>query len=379
MKGKLAFALFHYFPFGGLQRNFLSIARACRKQGYDVDLYAGGWDGPTPDGFDVYHVERKGLTNNAKDRSFYLSFKEMLSGKEYSAIVGFNRMPGLDVYYAADTCFAHKAREERGFLYRLTKRYREYMAFEKAVYGLESKADVLLVAEQQKEHFQKYYGTPESRFHTLPPGISRDRMAPDNAEEIRREFREEFGLKEDDNLILMVGSGFKTKGLDRALEAVGSLPGDILSRTRLHVVGKGKPERYSPLIEQLELTETVRFLSGRSDVTRFMLGADLLVHPAYLENTGNVILEAIVAGLPVLATENCGYAHYVVQAEAGLVAETPFDQGQLNGRLLEALTSGKREGWRKNGVAFGRAEDLYGRPEFAAKVIDERVQRNREN
>lgn len=43
-------------------------------------------------------------------------------------------------------------------------------------------------------------------------------------------------------------------------------------------------------------------LKGRSDIPRFLLGADLLIHPAYNENTGTVLLEALVAGLPVLVS-----------------------------------------------------------------------------
>ena len=46
--------------------------------------------------------------------------------------------------------------------------------------------------------------------------------------------------------------------------------------------------------------------------------ADLLIHPAYNENTGTVLLEALVAGLPVLVSAVCGYAHYIAEADAGL-------------------------------------------------------------
>ena len=63
----------------------------------------------------------------------------------------------------------------------------------------------------------------------------------------------------------------------------------------------------------------MQFLGGRSDVPRFLLGADLLIHPAYHENTGTALLEALVAGLPVLVTDVCGYAHYIAEADAGRV------------------------------------------------------------
>ncbi len=46
-------------------------------------------------------------------------------------------MPGLDVYYAADVCYAQKVAEEKGFLYKLT-RYKHYAAFEKAVFAVET-------------------------------------------------------------------------------------------------------------------------------------------------------------------------------------------------------------------------------------------------
>ena len=51
-----------------------------------------------------------------------------------------------------------------------------------------------------------------------------------------------------------------------------------------------------------------------------------MVHPAHNENTGTVLLEAIAAGLPVLATDVCGYADHITAAEAGTVLDSPFDQ-----------------------------------------------------
>jgi UDP-glucose:(heptosyl)LPS alpha-1,3-glucosyltransferase len=43
-----------------------------------------------------------------------------------------------------------------------------------------------------------------------------------------------------------------------------------------------------------------------------------------------VLLEALVAGLPVLTTAVCGYAHYMVEADAGLVVPEPFEQACLD-------------------------------------------------
>ncbi|MGS8556559.1 glycosyltransferase family 1 protein, partial [Salmonella enterica subsp. enterica serovar Soahanina] len=80
-----------------------------------------------------------------------------------------------------------------------------------------------------------YYGTQAQRFHLLPPGIARDRRAPPNAAQIRAQFRDEFGLAEDDLLLVQIGSGFKTKGVDRSLKAVAALPSALKKRARLFV------------------------------------------------------------------------------------------------------------------------------------------------
>ena len=50
----------------------------------------------------------------------------------------------------------------------------------------------------------------------------------------------------------------------------------------------------------------------------------ILIHPAYSEAAGMVLLEEIVAGLPVLVTDVCGFAHYINDAEAGIVEPSPF-------------------------------------------------------
>ncbi len=50
-----------------------------------------------------------------------------------------------------------------------------------------------------------------------------------------------------------------------------------------------------------------------------MAAADILMHPAYQEAAGIVLLEAITAGLPIIVTEVCGYASFISQAQCGIV------------------------------------------------------------
>jgi UDP-glucose:(heptosyl)LPS alpha-1,3-glucosyltransferase len=176
-------------------------------------------------------------------------------------------------------------------------------------------------------------------------------------------------LDDDEILLLMIGSGFITKGLDRILIAMSALPQSILDRTRLIAIGQDNPGAFSRMALKLGLAGQVTILKGRDDVPRFLMGADLLVHPAYVENTGTVLLEAIVAGLPVIATDICGYAPYIEQADAGRLIPTPFQQETFNAMLESMMTKLGYSDWSANGIAFAAVADIYDMPKLAADYI----------
>ena len=367
---QIAFCLYKYFPFGGLQRDFLRLALACQARGHVVRVYTLEWRGEVPEGFEVLLVPVSGLTNQRRYARFTAWVGNDLARGPADRVVGFNKMPGLDVYFAADPCFEDKARTQRNRLYRLTGRYRHFAAYERAVFAPDSRTEILMISPLQQPLFQKYYGTADERFHLLPPGIALDRRAPADAAEVRAAFRTEFGLAAGDLLLLQIGSGFKTKGLDRSLKAIAALPLELRSRCRLFAIGDDDPKLFRAQARALGLADRVDILRGRSDILRFLLGADLLLHPAYNENTGTVLLEALVAGLPVLTTAVCGYAPYISDADAGRVLAEPFAQARLDQVLAQMLNDEPaRRRWAANGLAYAEQADIYSNAERAADVI----------
>jgi UDP-glucose:(heptosyl)LPS alpha-1,3-glucosyltransferase len=228
----------------------------------------------------------------------------------------------------------------------------------------------MLISAQQVIEYQRAYRTEAERLYILPPGIAKDRIAPSNAADIRRAKREAYEMAEKDVLLLMVGSGFKTKGLDRAIKSIAALPSPLQAHCHLIVIGEGNPRSFIKLAKKLHVERHIQFLGGRSDVAEFLLAADLLLHPAYHENTGTVLLEAMVAGLPVLTVGACGYAHYVHEANAGKVLPAPFRQTEWNRLLMEMLLSPERSHWHQNGLVFAHDRDIYHLPEKATDLIE---------
>lgn len=370
----IAFVLFRFFQYGGLQRDFLRIAAACAARGHAVRVYTLAWEGERPAGFEIVEPRVRALTNHRRYARFARWVRHHLQRHPVALVVGFNKLPGLDVYYAADPCFEAKAREQRGPWYRWTARYRYFAAAERAVFEPAAATHVLVLTERQQADFERWYGTPRERFTLVPPPVAPERRRPVDAAAVRNAFRAEFGLADQDRVLLALGSGFVTKGLDRSIRALAALPADLARTVRLFVVGADDARGFLRLARRLGVADRVEFFGGRADAQRFLLGCDLLLHPAYSESGGIVLLESMIAGLPVIATAACGFAPYVEEAEAGVVLPEPFEQRLLDQALAAALgDAAARARWQANGIAFGGRPDLYAMAERVADLIEGRL------
>lgn len=366
---RIAFCIYKYFPFGGLQRDFFRVASEVSSRGHYVRVYVREWTGEKPNNFDIVEVPTHSLSNNGKNSEYYNWVCDHLKNNPVDRVVGFNRMPGLDVYFTGDVCYAEKTKS-KNFFYKLTSRYRHFISFEQAVFNKGLATKILVLTESRKLEIQKHYHTEDERFYLLPPGIDIDRKYDKQPQDCREKFREEFALKNEQKLLLQVCSNYELKGVDRSIKALASLPTTTRENTFLFVVGEDNPEKMSALAQNLNISNHVRFFRGRNDISRFMLGADLMLHPARQEAAGIVILESIVSCLPIIVSGNCGYSSYVNTAGAGVVLAEPFDQNSYNQTIETVLeNSSLRQTWHANAKRFADTHDLYGLAKRAADII----------
>lgn len=367
---KLAFCLYKHFPYSGLSRDMLRILKECVDRGHEVIVFTGSWEGPKPDHATVIEISHFGLSNHTRAAAFHRKLFLNLGSYQFDMLIGFNKIPYMDIYFCGDYCFVGRAMQKYSWLYRKTPRFLFFRNFENSVFSTSSCTKILSLSQREKSIYQEYYLTQDERFYDIPPTLDVDRRNLLHDLPDRQVIRKRLDVAQDEYLILLVGSGFKTKGLDRALNAVASLPSDILAKTQFFVVGQDKEDSFRELADKLSIQNHVRFLGGRDDVPELMKAADLLVHPAYAETAGTVLLEAITYGLPVLATKVCGYAHHIGQAQAGMVLRSPFRQEEFNDKLAEMLLSEQRVSWHKNGLMYGDNDDLYKMPQCVTDIIE---------
>ena len=173
MKKKLALLLYRYFPYGGLQKDFLGISKELISRGHELKVYTRSWEGDIPNNLDVIELGEKGFSNYSKNRNYVKNVKQHLKEFLPDIIFGFNKMPGLDLYFAADTCFA-KHSKTKNPLKKITRRYMQSMQFEKAVFSQYSNSKILILNKNQYNDFNDFYSTQSERLTLIPPGIDRN-------------------------------------------------------------------------------------------------------------------------------------------------------------------------------------------------------------
>jgi glycosyltransferase involved in cell wall biosynthesis len=136
-----------------------------------------------------------------------------------------------------------------------------------------------------------------------------------------KELKTRFGIAEDERVILAVGRLSQEKGHLDLISAFGGLRNahpDL--NARLVIVGDG-PERgrLEAAVSALGLSERVIFTGHTNNVRVFYAAADLLALPSHSEGSPNVLLEAMAAGVPIVATTVGGVPEMVEDTKSALL------------------------------------------------------------
>ena len=203
---KLAFCLFNYFPYGGVQRDMMRIASACLLHGHRIDIYTMSWAGELPANMNVNIVTVNALTNHGRAAAFSKKIAA-LSRDQYDTVVGFNKMAGLDFCFVGDVCL--KTKMAKRFFCRFLPRYQAYLQLEAAVFSADVSTRVMLLTPQQQEEYSQAYSISLDRIVLLPPGLKYQK--PSDKAKVTQEIT-----------LLFVATKFFNKGLDRAIKALAS-------------------------------------------------------------------------------------------------------------------------------------------------------------
>jgi glycosyltransferase involved in cell wall biosynthesis len=163
-------------------------------------------------------------------------------------------------------------------------------------------------------------------------GIDREQFNPERRD---MEWRRSIGIADDEMVIAYLGRVVMEKGLDVFSDAVHSFAATGLKH-RVLVIGEG-PAR--PWFEQ-QLPDDGVFIGQQTgtDLARALASADVLLNPSITEAFGNVTLEAMASGLPVIAADATGASNLVRLGVTGTLVD-----GTSAEEFAEALESYARD------------------------------------
>jgi len=183
----------------------------------------------------------------------------------------------------------------------------------------------------------------------------------------RKEVRGALGL--EGPMILAVGTLIRRKGIDTIVRALARL--EAAGDSTLVVCGTGPEEdALRTLCHDLGVSDRVQFRGqvSRAEIPRYFSACDVFVLASIVEASGNVLVEAMSSGRPVLCTDSGGPPQYVQHGVTGIVVP-PGDDGAMAaqlGVLLEDPDLADRMG------AAGRrlAEASFGYDRMIGEILE---------
>lgn len=174
-----------------------------------------------------------------------------------------------------------------------------------------ARVDEVLVPSQMMGEILREWGvqTPISRWSR---GVDHDRFNPERRS---LDWRRDHGLADDDVVIGFLGRLVKEKGLDVFAQAVGMLAARGVAH-RILVIGEGPARQW--FAEQAPGAVFAGFQEG-DDLGRAVASMDIFFNPSVTETFGNVTLEAMAAGVPVVAARASGAVGLVDDGVTGLI------------------------------------------------------------
>ena len=226
-------------------------------------------------------------------------------------------------------------------------------------------ADVVMVnSDAVRREVERTEQHREGKFRRIYNGVGQ--IPPWTPEEIAS-FRAREGLPPRAPVTVCVSNFFGYKGHDDLVAALAINAEEFPEATYV-LIGRdaGSLEATLALAGNLGVLPRLRFAGPRSDVPDFLRAADLFVHPSHQEGFSNAILEAMAAGLPVVACDVGGNPEAVVDGETGRLVP-PRNPDRLAAGLGELLRDeGKRRAMGDAGRR--RAEERFSLEQMVSEV-----------
>ncbi len=320
---------------GGAESIFLAIVKGMVKKGYQsFPCIAGpGWVynnltelGMSPEivrsdkKFDIAYLMR--LISFARMNNIDLIHSHLLGSNFYASLAGkILGIPVLATFHGAVDKGAHQGR---------------FIALKMFLIALCS-ARVITVSHILKKELCRNKLLFAKKWVVVHNGIDLAKFKG-NYTSIRKK-KKALGFREDHVVIGTIGNIRPAKGYKYLMESASLVRKDF-ANVKYLIVGEGKQEDMKglvSLVQRLGLKDIVTFLGFRTDIAEILGSFDLFIIPSISEGFSMATVEALAAGVPVVATRSGGPEEIITHEKDGLLVPHRDPQALYNAtvRLLK--------------------------------------------
>lgn len=348
---------------GGLPRVVETLCRTTDPERFDVGVLTLNFAGELAASLaaDGYHTHALPRVDGGPDYGAWRRVAALLRRERIDVVHTHNTQAfmhgGLGKLLARTPRLVHTD-HARDFPDRL-----KYHVYERVLSALAHR--VVGVSEHTTENLARYEWIPRRKLRTIPNGIESRLFDGDvNRDAVRRSL----GVPTDAELLVLGARLEPQKAVHRLIQAVADL---APARPRLHAVIAGSGSLQAALEREADergVRDRVHFAGIRLDMPAVLAASDLFVLPSDWEGLPMVILEALGARCPIVATAVGGVPSAVREGETGWLVP-PDDVPRLALTIKDALDAPEE---RQRRAAAGRA--LFDRS-FSAAAMSQAYER----
>jgi UDP-glucose:(heptosyl)LPS alpha-1,3-glucosyltransferase len=331
---KIAIIRRKYTFHGGAEGFSQALIKQLSSAGNEIHIYAIEWENTTAKNIFFHKVPSITFNSFLRDLTFavFSYFILRKHRKQYDIIQSHDKTMYQDIYRAGDGChieWLKQRRQRMGLAGKLSILLNPYhlliLNLEHKIFSRRRYKKIIAISEMVKRNIIDNYGVSSDDIEVIYNGVDTERFHPDNIKKYRSGIRKQYSLSESDFVVLFVGSGFERKGVEHLIKAVESISEPVA----VLIVGKGPGNKFKGLI----VRQNVIFCGPQKEIEKFYAAADIFVFPAIYEPFGNVHLEALASGLPVITTKNSGAAEIIEDGKNGFAVDVPEDFNVIAERI----------------------------------------------
>lgn len=322
---RLAIIRQRYTPQGGAERFLEGALEALLERNVAITLYTREWPQTKLQLIEPAIVDPFFVGRMWRDAGFARAVTRRIMRGRFNLVQSHELVLTCDVYRPAEgihaTWLEERMRDASSSLrmrVAMSPFHRYKLAMERKLFASPWLRRVLCNSKLVRDDIKARFGLPDERLPVLYNAVDSNAFSPALAMH-RERIRGKYKIADDAMVYLLVGSGFRRKGVPAALEALAQIP----EPAHLLVVGDDRnTDAYKTMAREMGVRGRVTFAGFQLEMGPYYGAADAFVLPALYDSFPDAAMEALACGLPVVTSTRTGAAELVTENDAGFACDS---------------------------------------------------------